>query len=99
MAASNPRRLSNRDWTIPVLAVSGRRGARLRRYFRMGWVERRYRRSTHPDEPLLPPDPERALAAGAAHRVRRAFQLHAVAAPRAHGVFVAPLRGQASRIA
>src|SRR5436309_8193390 len=60
--------------------------------------ERLCRRSTHPDEPLLPPDAEHAFAAGAAHRVRRAFQLHAVATAGAHSVFVAPLRGQASRI-
>src|SRR6266566_1439935 len=77
----------------------GRRGARLRLYVRMRWVERRWRRSPHPDEPLLPPDAERALATGAAHRLRRAPQRRAVAAAGAYKVLVAPLRGQALRIA
>src|SRR5207249_5776847 len=57
----------------------------------MRWVERRCRRSTHPDEPLLPPDAERALAAGAAHRVRRAFSSMRLRQP-GHTAYLSPHR-------
>src|SRR6266705_403489 len=101
MARSSPRRLSHCTCIIPVLEVSGRRGARLRSTSNtgVGPVETEAARSAHPDEPLSPRHTERLVASRTTQRLRRLAELGAVPAARAHGVFLAPLRREVLRVA